>query len=347
MADKIKNNGIQGPCKIKLDRTVLFLKIHYLLLLGLLFVSTGRADGFKKYAGEFLSAGVGSRALGMGGAFVAVASDVTAGYWNPAGLVDAPGLQFEFMHAKQFMSSIQYDYIGASKLMKDNTGLGLTLLRWSVNDIKDTRFALAGSDISEGLDYSKITSFNVADYVFYVSYARRYSDNLSLGANIKIIYRDYALESAMGIGFDVGMKYRILPNLILGIMARDITSTLIAWSTNEKEFVTPSFRPGLTYRLDINEIDLYLQPSMDLAFLLESRKNSAQIGIGFLSIDSFWGLEMGFKDLCFLRFGYDDLSRFNAGLGVSINKLAVDYSYTNFNDVLGNVHRISFHLKLH
>ena len=200
MADKIKNNGIQGPCKIKLDRTVLFLKIHYLLLLGLLFVSTGRADGFKKYAGEFLSAGVGSRALGMGGAFVAVASDVTAGYWNPAGLVDAPGLQFEFMHAKQFMSSIQYDYIGASKLMKDNTGLGLTLLRWSVNDIKGTRFALAGSDISEGLDYSKITSFNVADYVFYVSYARRYSDNLSLGANIKIIYRDYALESAMGIG---------------------------------------------------------------------------------------------------------------------------------------------------
>ncbi len=39
-----------------------------------------------KYAGEFLSIGVGGRALGMGSAAVALASDVTAGYWNPAGL---------------------------------------------------------------------------------------------------------------------------------------------------------------------------------------------------------------------------------------------------------------------
>ena len=71
-----------------------------------------QASGFKKYAGEFLSAGVGSRALGMAGAYVAVANDVTAGYWNPAGLMDSRGLQFQFMHAKQFMSSIQYDYFG-------------------------------------------------------------------------------------------------------------------------------------------------------------------------------------------------------------------------------------------
>ena len=39
-----------------------------------------------KYAGEFLATGVGARALGMGGAFVAISNDVTAGYWNPAAL---------------------------------------------------------------------------------------------------------------------------------------------------------------------------------------------------------------------------------------------------------------------
>ena len=323
------------------------MKIRFILLIILILTSMSQADGFKKYAGEFLSAGVGSRALGMGGAFVAVANDVTAGYWNPAGLVESSGLQFQFMHAKQFMSSIQYDYFGASKPIDDKSTLGLSLIRWGVNDIKDSRYALAGSNISEGLDYSKITSFNVADYVFYISYAHRYTENLSLGANIKIIYRDFASESAMGIGFDAGLKYRLLPKLFLGLMVRDITTTMMAWSTSEKEFVTPSFRPGLTYRFDIDDIDLYLQPSMDLAFLFESRNKSAQVGFGILSIDSFWGFEAGFKDICFLRLGYDDLSRFNAGLGVSINKFAVDYSYTNFDDVLGNVHRISFHLKLH
>ena len=33
---------------------------------------------------------VGNRALGMGGAFVAVASDSSATWWNPAGLATGP-----------------------------------------------------------------------------------------------------------------------------------------------------------------------------------------------------------------------------------------------------------------
>ena len=48
--------------------------------------SAAGETGIAKYAGEFLSLGVGGRALGMGGASVALANDVTAGYWNPAGL---------------------------------------------------------------------------------------------------------------------------------------------------------------------------------------------------------------------------------------------------------------------
>jgi hypothetical protein len=322
------------------------VKIKITLLILVACFSSLRADGFKKYAGEFLSAGVGSRALGMGGAFVAVANDVTAGYWNPAGLVESHGLQFQFMHAKQFMSSIQYDYFGASKNLSEGSTIGLSLIRWGINDIKDTRNALNGSTISEGLDYSKITSFNIADYAFFISYAYQYTDDLFVGANVKIIYRDYASESAMGIGFDAGLKYRLFSGLDLGLMLRDITTTMMAWSTNEKEFITPSLRPGISYRFDIQSIDLYLQPSMDLAILFESRNTSAQLGWGVVSVDSFWGMETGFKDLLFLRLGYDDLSRFNAGIGVAIQKFGVDYSYTNFDQILGNVHRISFNLHL-
>jgi hypothetical protein len=322
------------------------LKFKLILLLFVLGFLNVEAGGFRKYAGEFLSAGVGSRALGMGGAFVAVANDVTAGYWNPSGLVEARGLQFQFMHAKQFMSSIQYDYFGASKSLDDGSALGLSMIYWGVNDIKDTRSALSGSTISEGLDYSKITSFNIADYVFFISYAHRYTDDLSLGANVKVIYRDFESETALGIGFDAGLRYNLLPDLVVALMFRDITTTMMAWSTNEKEFVVPSFRPGLSYRINLESLDLYLQPAVDLALLLESRNQSAQLGWGILSVDSFWGLEAGFKDLCFLRLGYDDLSRFNAGLGVAITKFGVDYSYTSFDNVLGNVHRVSFYLRL-
>ena len=44
----------------------------------------------QKYAAEFITTGVGARALGMGGAYVAVANVATASFWNPAGLAPEP-----------------------------------------------------------------------------------------------------------------------------------------------------------------------------------------------------------------------------------------------------------------
>ena len=74
------------------------MRIHRLFLIALLALplacASARAD---KYAGEFLKLGVGARALGMGGAFVGLADDASAGYWNPAGLA--------FMSSHQVMAS--------------------------------------------------------------------------------------------------------------------------------------------------------------------------------------------------------------------------------------------------
>jgi hypothetical protein len=312
----------------------------------LLTLHNAYSSGFKKYAAEFMNSGVGSRALAMGGAFAAVANDVTSGYWNPAGLVDAAGFQAQFMHANQFTSSVQYDYFAASNQFDSGTALGLSIIRLGVDDIKNSRDALLGEVISDGLDYSKITSFNVADYAFIFSYARRYDDRFSYGANVKLIYRDFASESAMGIGFDIAAQYYLSHRLKIGLMFRDFTTTMMAWSTSEKEFIPPSLRPGVSYRLDIESIDLYLQPAVDVNILFENRNYAAQFNVGPVSFDTFWGAEIGFKDLIFLRLGYDDLSRFNGGIGFSITKLAVDYSYMNYDRELSNVHRISFHLKL-
>jgi hypothetical protein len=62
-------------------------------LLGLLLVGCLPATAVAQTVYE----GVGSRALGMAGAFVAVADDPTATYWNPAGLATAgPGVTFEW-----------------------------------------------------------------------------------------------------------------------------------------------------------------------------------------------------------------------------------------------------------
>ena len=55
-----------------------------------------------KYAGEFLKVPVGARAVGMGGAFTAVADDATAIWWNPAGMVYLPYHEVLPQHAEKF-----------------------------------------------------------------------------------------------------------------------------------------------------------------------------------------------------------------------------------------------------
>ena len=304
------------------------------------------AGGFKKYAGEFHYNGAGSRAQGMGSAFVSVANDVTAGYWNPAGLVRADGFQLQFMHAKQFINAIQYDYLGLSNRFENGTTLGLSVIRLGVDDIKDSRDALLGETIAEGLDLSRITFFNTADYAFLVSFARRMNTRIAYGANVKIIYRDYNTESALGIGFDLGGRFEPVQNLVVGAMLRDVTTTMMAWSTDEKEFITPSLRTGVSYRFDMSSLNLYLLPAMDFNVLFEGREYASQLNIGPVSLDGHFGMEIGYQDIIFLRLGYDDLERFNGGLGLSITRFGVDYAYTAYDRELGNVHRIAFHLKL-
>lgn len=323
------------------------MKYLLIFLISFSFVTEIEAGGFQKYAGEILSLGAGSRSMAMGGAYVAVTNDVTAGYWNPAGLVNARGLQVHFTHTRQFISSIQYDFVSVSNQFNSESTFGISMLRLGISDIKNSQTAgiFNGSDLI-GLDYSKISTFNTADYAFLFSYAKKYTDDILIGANAKVIYRNYSSESAYGIGFDAGMQYEWFPQFTVGLMLRDITTTMMAWSTGDKEYITPSLRSGISYKYAIDDWHLFLRPSMDLAVLFESRDASAQVNLGPVSLDSFWGLETGYKDIFFLRLGYDDLDRFNGGLGLAITKFGVDYSYTSFDSELGNVHRVSFQLKL-
>ncbi len=314
----------------------------------LMFFSGSFAASFPKYASEFLYTAGDSRAWSMGSAYVAASDNATSGFWNPAGLANTNGLQVYFTHTRQFLSSIQYDYVAASNQFEDGTILGVSFLRLGISEISKVPANAAIFENSDlvGIDYSKISSFGTSDNTFILSYAKKYSDDIFVGASAKLVYRDFSSESAYGIGFDAGLQYKWYPELTVGLMLRDITTTMIAWTTGEKEFIVPSVRGGLSYEYLINDWGLAFRPAMELGFLFESRDAAAQINLGPISLDSFWGLETAYKDLLFLRLGYDDLERFNGGLGVAITKFGVDYSYTNFDAELGNVHRISFHLNL-
>ncbi len=320
------------------------LRRSILLLMVLSLAQTGQGATFGKYAGSFLSLGAGSRVLSMGGAGTASVADVTAGYWNPAALTEASGFQVEFMHSKQFITSIQHNYLGFSNKNSDGTVLGFSMFYLAVNDIKDSRNAY--NFIDDKVDYSQIRYFSTGDYAFLFSYAKPYTQDLSYGFNIKMIYRDYESQSAYGMGFDAGLNYHLQPNWRFGLMLRDITSTMMAWSGGEKEFITPSLRLGTAYQLHISSADFTIEPSVDLNILFENRRAGSQMHLGPVSLDSFWGIEVAYNHLLAVRAGLDDLKRFNTGVGLQIPKIQFDYSFTAYDSELGNVQRISVHLQL-
>ena len=302
-----------------------------------------------KYAGEFIALGVGARALGMGGAFAAVAGDVTAGYWNPAGLARIDYPQFILMHDAEFGGLVNNDYGAVAIPVGEKTTLGLSVIRVGVDDIADTRNA--GVDANGNVTYdpaqftrvdpSRVTYFNAADWAVYFSYARRQSEAFTYGASVKLIRRDLAEYSAMGIGFDIGVWYSPLENLALGANVQDVTTTLVAWSTGRNELISPTLKAGAAYFIDAP--GGRITPAFDADIRFENRQTAAEAHIGPVSLDMHGGLEYVFHDLVALRAGYSDVKQLTLGAGVHFPKLNIDYSFARFGgaDQLDNTHRIS------
>ncbi len=309
-----------------------------------------------KYAGEFMSLGVGGRALAMGSAQVAIVNDVTSGYWNPAGLARLNYPQVALMHEEHFGSLVNYNYAAVAIPYGKDMSLGLSVTRSSIDGIPDTRNALYDAngdgilDIHTGdrLDYTKITEFSNSDWAFYLTFAKRQTENFYWGANVKIIRRDLAEFGATGIGFDLGAVYMPSENLYLGANIQDVTTTIVAWSTGRTELVTPTAKIGAAYALKF--LGGSLMPAVDFDLRFENRRSASTFAIGPVSFDAHAGFEYKFKNLVAVRAGYNDVKQFTLGAGISLPKLQIDYSFARFSqsetERLPDTHRISLILTL-
>ena len=323
-------------------------KILSLVLLSLVMTTGLFAQGSgNKYAGEFLAIGVGGRPLGMGGAFVAVVNDVTAGYWNPARLSAINYPQLSLMHDERFGNLVKYDYGSIGIPFGKNASLGFSVIRMGIDDIADTRGALIDLngngqlDPGERLDPDKITYFNTADYAFYLTYSKKHNDKFRYGANLKAISRNLGDASAWGLGLDVGLGYSVTDRFSLGANLQDITTTYLSWSTGKKEVITPTVKVGAAYQISF--LSGIITPAVDCDVRFENRQSASNFNIGAVSFDMHLGAEYTFKNLFSIRGGYNELGNLTLGAGVILPKINIDYSFVKFNneDQLGNSHRLS------
>ena len=337
----------------------MFKKKNIILLLIFVALQFNIAQtGIAKYAGEFMAIGVGARALGMGGAQVAVANDVTSGYWNPAGLAKMDYPQIALMHDEQFGGLVNYNYGSVAIPYGNDMSFGISAIRLSVDGIPDTRNALIDARTGEvifditnpnaRIDPDKITEFSNTDWAFYGTFSKKQSDKFYWGANVKVVSRTIAEYSALGIGFDIGALYEPIDNLYLGANLMDITTTLVAWDGGSNELISPTAKLGVAYGFEF--LGGRFLPALDIDMRFENRQFASTVNVGPVSLDVRAGLEYSFRNLFMIRAGYTDVQQFTVGAGVKLPKLNIDYSYAQFSgseeETLGVTHRISIMLTL-
>ena len=308
-----------------------------------------------KYSNEFTKIGVGARALGMGKAQASLADNATAGYWNPAGLVNqAHKYDGVLMHSELFSGVVKNDYAAFSMPLDEKSAVGISVLRLGIDNIADTRGLINEYGY---VDYGKIKYFSVADYALLLSYARKIAgvEGLSVGANGKVIYRNVgSFANAYGFGIDAGVQYN-RKGWNLGLMARDVTTTFNAWSINAAEYqkdltyqtedavpknsteiTLPQFVLGAGRRFQLPK-EFSAMLAVDLEASTDGQRNTL-ISTRGISVDPRAGLELGYKNLVFLRGGagnYQQISsvvdkklewkgQYSMGAGVAVSGLRID-----------------------
>lgn len=331
-----------------------------------------QAQGFEtvKYGGDFLSVGGGARALGMGSSHVSITDDVTAGYWNPAGLSRVNDLQLAYMHSERFSGIVAYDY-GAVALPVTNTDnvLAISFFRQGVDGIKNTLDAWdPDHDRPRPNPADHITEFSAADLAFFVSYASPVNDHFSWGASAKILNsRLGPFANAWGYSLDLGALYTH-GSFSAGVNLMDITTMMKLWTVNTEELqqleesfqdeipegtnerVPPTVKFGLSHLFDFGDITFLAAADADLRF--EGRR-AYYINAGDMSVEPHIGGEFGYQNLVFLRAGITDFNTDpegnlymapTIGAGLHIGSLFLDYGFAGFGGMasdLGFTHRLS------
>jgi hypothetical protein len=313
-----------------------------------------------KYSNEFLNIGVGARALGMGNVQAAIANDATAGYWNPAGLLN---LKYKYntalMHSELFAGIAKNDFGSFAMPLDENSALGVSVIRLAVDDIADTRRL---QNEYGYIQYDSIRFFSVADYALLLSYARNSNliEGLQLGASAKVIYRNVGeFANAYGFGIDAGAQLK-RGTWQFGLMAKDITTTFTAWTHNVEaleeayqqtgndlpessaELTLPRVILGVGKSFQVNDkISALLATDVDFTF---DGKRNVLFKTDVMSVDPHVGLEIAYANAVYVRGGlnnYQETRNFdgstakrmqpNFGVGFKTNGLNMDLALSRVN----------------
>lgn len=294
-------------------------------------------------AAPFLEIGVGSRAIGMGSAFSAVADDATAIYWNPAGLSRLPAGEAILIHT-QWIADISFDFAALVIPIGASSAIGGSITSLTMGEMEVTTIADPDGTGEK---------FAAGDLAMTLSYAINLTDRFSIGFNGRYIYQHIWHETASGFALDVGTLFRTQFNdMKIGMVIsnfgtkmrmegkdtqvyHDISPT--EYGNNDQilaNLTTDKFSLPLTFRAGVS-MDVLKGENNRLTLSLDAvhpNDNYEYINVG---------TEYHLLGFISLRFGYNTALLHHSEMGISAGagtefrltgatRLKVDYAYSDF-----------------
>jgi len=280
--------------------------------------------------GQSLKIGVGARAAAMGDAYVAIADDATAVYWNPAGLARLSGSAVTLNHTA-WPADILFDqaaYVFGVKWFPGMLGVNVRALTMS-RDVVRTAYLPEGTG----------ETFDAGEWAYGLSYAKSLTDKFSAGFSLNYVQTGLDDVKASAVTLDFGTLYDI------GVMGARI-GMAIQNIGSEMTFIEDKVKMPVFFRVG-GSVDLYTRGEsrvITVAEFTHPPDNSEKLN---------WGAEYAYNDYVFLRGGYKfnyDTEGLTAGLGVkfplTLARTAVarvDYAYQDLK-FLSSVHRVSMNV---
>jgi len=313
-----------------------FLTVAIAFGFGLSSLSSLYALGPGTTGAQFLKIGPGARAVAMGEAFVAIADEPAALYWNPAGIVQIKTRQVSFMHNFWFQG-VNYEHLAYVQELPGpgNEKFGFSLIFLHSGDMVRTLEDASGNYAGTG------NNFSASDLCLSFSYAWDMGYNHSLGVNLKFINSSIDDVAGNALAVDMGYLFRATPWLSVGINAQNgVVSMPIRFYRGKTPVSASHSLPingkiGLAYKLMQNRFII----ALDFNFPVENRVNY-HIGAEYRLTDSLF-LRAGYKT----DFAQDNvLSGLSIGAGYTFKGYTLDYAFVPYGD-LGFTHRISVLVK--
>jgi len=309
-------------------KTLYALIVSVAILLVLMVSPVHAGDRSGTVAAQFLKIGLSARAVGMGGAQVAVADGAASLAYNPSGILSVTDYGFAATYTAWF-ANIQHSYASVVKTIPNIGTVGASFILMATDDIVETT-----PQYPEGTGQT----FRASEYAFSLAFARQVTEQFRLGINAKII-QSYLYNTQIGassFAVDVGTMYD-LPQLKshIGVSLTNIGKDL--------QYINETFSLPTALRFGV-VLDVLKQadnPNQFVTVFQISRANDTneQYNLGGEYVyDNTIALRGGYK------FAYDQ-ENVTAGFGLRLNTLGLnamlDYGYNNFSYLPGT-HSFTF-----